>query len=186
MAARIICLIILLLEARALSLTDMGMGWRRFAFYTQLSNAAAAVSALALVVFGQTPATALLRYLGCCMLVMTFFVTSCILVPGGGNARELLFSGSGLYLHLIIPAVSVGSYLVLELHASSPAAIAVSTTLTFIYGMLMLYLNYRGAVDGPYPFFRVKDSPWWKTALYMAGLTLAIGLISLGVYALGK
>ena len=87
------------------------------------------------------------------MLLMTFFVTSCIPVPMGGDPKLLLFSGNGLYHHLIVPIVSIGSYLLIERHIQSPAAILVPTALTFLYGMIMLWVNYKDLFDGPYPFF---------------------------------
>lgn len=185
MLARVMCLVIVILEARGLFFSIGDRRWKVFAFYTQLSNIMAAISAVSVLVFGETAATALMRYLGSCMLVMTFFVTSCILVPMGGDPRLLLFTGNGLYHHLLIPVVSVGSYLLVEKHVRSAWVIPLSTALTFLYGMIMLYLNYRNIFDGPYPFFRVKDQPAGATVLWMAALTCAIGLISLAVYAIG-
>ena len=61
-----------------------------------------AVSSFLLVIFGQRYMIEVFRFLSAGMLVMTFFVTTCILVPMSGRVRELLFSGSGLY-HLILP-----------------------------------------------------------------------------------
>ena len=116
MPARIMCLIIVVLEARGLFLSIGDRRWKVFAFYTQLSNIVTAISAVFVLAFGETPFTILLRYLSSCMLLMTFFVTSCILVPMGGDPKLLLFSGNGLYHHLIIPIVSIGSYLLIERH----------------------------------------------------------------------
>ena len=173
LSVRIMCLLIGILEARGLSLSIGGRRWKVFAYYTQLSNIVTAVSVLAVLLFGETPGTVLLRYLSSCMLVMTFFVTSCILIPMGGNPRQLLFSGNGLYHHLIIPIVSVGSYLLAEQHVPSVRALLLPVALTFVYGMIMLVLNDRDVFDGPYPFFRVKNQPAWATVLWMAALTCA-------------
>ena len=186
MPARIMCLIIVLLEARGLFLSIGDRRWKVFAFYTQLSNIATAISAALVLVFGETAFTVLLRYLSSCTLVMTFFVTTCILIPMGGDPKLLLLSGNGLYHHLIIPIVSVGSYLVIERHVQSPTAILVPTVLTFLYGMVMLWLNYNDIFDGPYPFFRVKNQTPGATVLWMTALTGAIGLISLFVFLLGR
>ena len=182
MLVRIVCLLILALEVRGLFLSIGDRRWKVFAYYTQLSNIAAAISALLVVVFDETDFTVLLRYLSSCMLVMTFFVTICILIPMGGDPKKLLLTGNGLYHHLIIPVVSVGSYLLIEAHVRSAASIALSTALTFLYGMIMLYLNSRDIFDGPYPFFRVKEQSAGATVLWMAALTGAIGLISVLVY----
>lgn len=186
MPARIMCLIIVLLEARGLYLSIGDRCWKVFAFYTQLSNIATAISAALVLAFGETALTVLLRYLSSCMLVMTFFVTTCILIPMGGDPKLLLFSGNGLYHHLIIPIVSVGSYLLIESHVQSPTAILVPTVFTLLYGMVMLWLNYKDIFDGPYPFFRVKYQTAGATVLWMTALTGAIGLISLAVFLLGR
>ena len=99
MTAKILCLIVLLLEIRGLSLSLPGRKWMALVFYTQLSNLVTEVSALLLLLFGQPYAVTVLRYLSTCMLVMTFFVTTCVLVPMGGNPKKLLWSGNGLYHH---------------------------------------------------------------------------------------
>ena len=182
MPARIMCLIIVVLEARGLFLSIGDRRWKVFAFYTQLSNIVTAISAVFVLVFGETPFTILLRYLSSCMLLMTFFVTSCILVPMGGDPKLLLFSGNGLYHHLIIPIVSIGSYLLIEGHIQSPTAILFPTALTFLYGMIMLWVNYKDIFDGPYPFFRVKNQSVAATVLWMSVLTGAIGFLSFAIY----
>lgn len=186
MAARIMCLIIALLEARGLFLSIGDRRWKVFAFYTQLSNIMTMISALAVIIFGEVPAATLLRFLSSCMLAMTFFVTTCILIPMGGDAKQLLFSGNGLYHHLIIPIVSIGSYLLVEQHIPSASFILVPTILTLLYGLIMLYLNYKDIFDGPYPFFRVKNQTVGATVLWMTALTCVIGLISAGIFALGR
>ena len=186
MLSRIICLLIVILEVRGLYLSFEDRRWKILAYYTQLSNIAALLSAVPAVIFGETPFTVLLRYTSSCMLVMTFFVTTCILIFMGGNPKRLLFTGTGFYHHLLIPVLSVGSYLLLEAHVVSAAAIALPTALTCLYGTVMLIVNSRDVFDGPYPFFRVKKQSAFATVLWMIGLTCAIGLISLAVFALGR
>ena len=184
MIVKILYIIILVLEARVLYLSAKARGWMVFVFYTQLSNMAATISAILAMLFSATPMIILLRYISSCMLVMTFFVTTCILVPMGGSVKMLLFSEIGFYLHVVIPILSVGSYLALEDHVSSDACILLSTVLTFIYGMIMLYLNHKGVVDGPYPFFKVRKQTAGTTVLWMSALTCVIALISFAVFKL--
>ncbi len=76
-------------EARELFLSIGDRRRKALAFYTLLSNIAAAVSAVLVPDFWETPFTILLRYLSICMLLMTFFVTSCILIPMGGDPKLL-------------------------------------------------------------------------------------------------
>lgn len=155
MTARIFNLILLPLEVRALSLCLQGRRWQALlVFYTQLSNLLTVIASLLLVLFGQSAWVSALRYTSVCMLLMTFFVTACILVPMGGEPVKLLFSGSGLYHHLLCPVLSTASYLLAEAHAPG-GAILFPVGVTLVYGLVMLALNEKRIVDGPYPFFRM-------------------------------
>ena len=145
--ARILCVIVLLLEARGLSLSVSDRKWRILIFYTQLSNLVTTVSALLLVVLGQSVWVTTLRYLSTCMLVMTFFVTTCVLIPMGGDPKKLLWSGNGLYHHVLCPILSTISYVFAELHSGM---IWLPVIVTLVYGLVMLYLNGIRKVDGPY------------------------------------
>lgn len=180
-AARILCIIVLLMEARGLSLSVTNRKWRILVFYTQLSNLAAAVSALLLVILGEPAWVTALRYLSTCMLIMTFLVTTCVLVPMGGDPKKLLWSGSGLYHHLLCPIVSSASYIFAERHSGM---IGLPVAVTLIYGLVMLYLNAVGKVDGPYPFFRVHHQSARATVIWMVALMAVMTGISAGVCAI--
>lgn len=65
--ARILCIIVLLLEARGLSLSIADRKWKILVFYTQLSNLAATVSALLLVILGKPMWVTVLRYVSTCI-----------------------------------------------------------------------------------------------------------------------
>ena len=183
MAARILCLIVLLLEIRGLSLSLSGRKWMALVFYTQLSNMVTAISAFLLVIIGETPLVIVLRYLSSCMLVMTFFVTTCVLIPMGGDPKKLLWSGNGLYHHVLCPIISTASYIIVEQHSGM---IWLPVVVTFIYGMIMLYLNGIRKVDGPYPFFRVHNQSVVATVVWMTVLMIAMAGISAGVWALAR
>ena len=185
MTARLLCLLVLALEARGLGLSFSRRRWSILVFYTQLSNLAAAVSAALLLILGQTPWIAVLRYLSTCMLVMTFFVTTCVLIPMGGDPKKLLWSGSGLYHHVLCPVLSTLSYLCFELHAGL-SWLWLPPGVTLIYGLVMLALNARGKVDGPYPFFRVRHQSAGATVLWMAALMAVMTGISALVWAIAK
>jgi hypothetical protein len=173
-AARILCIIVLLLEVRGLSLSIANRKWKILIFYTQLSNLAAAVSSLLLVLLGEPAWVTALRYLSTCMLIMTFLVTACVLVPMGGDPKTLLWSGSGLYHHVLCPIISSASYIFAERHSGM---IWLPVLVTLVYGLVMLYLNGIGKVDGPYPFFQVWTMPVWMSVLWFAVLfMLAFGL----------
>ncbi len=143
-----------------------------FQFYTQLSNLAALAASIVFLLTRAGGVSVCFRYLATCMLVMTFLVTACILVPGGGGLKKLMFSGNGLYHHLIIPILSLVSYICWEPHTD----IWLLPSLTTLgYGIIMLVLNGTGKVDGPYPFFRVRDQSAAATVLWMI---LLFGIIA--------
>lgn len=181
--ARILCVIVLLLEARGLSLSITDRKWKILVFYTQLSNLAATVSALLLVILGQPAWVTTLRYLSTCMLVMTFLVTTCVLIPMGGDPKKLLWSGNGLYHHVLCPIISTASYVFAEQHSGM---IWLPVIVTLIYGLVMLYLNGIRKVDGPYPFFRVHNQSVAATVLWMVVLMAVMAGISAGVWAIAR
>ena len=185
MTARILCLIVLLLEIRGSSISLPGRFWKSLVFYTQLSNLVTAVSTLLLLVFGQPYWITVLRYISTCMLVMTFFVTTCVLIPMGGDPRKLLWSGSGLYHHILCPVISTASYILFEEHAEG-TLIWLPAVLTLAYGLIMLYLNGKKLVDGPYPFFRVHNQSAMATTLWMVVLFTAVTGISAAVWVLAR
>jgi len=169
--------VLLLLEARGLFLSLPKRKWRALVFYTQLSNMLTVMASLLLMLFGQPAWVTAMRYLSVCMMVMTFFVTACVLVPMGGDPRKLLGSGSGLYHHVLCPVLTTVSYFAFERHAAS-ALIVLPVAVTLLYGLVMLWLNAKHFVDGPYPFFRVHHQSAAATVLWMAALMLAMGGIS--------
>ncbi|MCR5033557.1 MAG: hypothetical protein K6A92_11945 [Lachnospiraceae bacterium] len=176
--ARGINLIIILLEIIALCRTFPKFKWKTFVFYTQISNTLTLLVSAALVIFGPRRDLAVLRMTSVSMLLMTFFVTTCVLVPFGGSAKNLLFSVPGIFVHLICPILSCISYFFFEYH---PALywVLVPVVISLIYGLLMVCLNDRGIVEGPYPFFEVKKIGKKAAACWIAGLIVLSGICSL-------
>ena len=185
MIARILCLIVLILEIIGLSISFKERKWKILFFYTQLSNMITAVSALLLLVFGDRGWVVPLRYLSTSMLVMTFLVTVCVLIPMGGDPHKLLWSGNGLFHHVLCPVISTVSYLLFE-KAAGRRWIWLPVVVTLAYGLVMLYLNAKGIFDGPYPFFRVRNQSVQATVLWMVILTIVITVISAIVMALSR
>ena len=173
--------IIIVLEAIGLYISISARKWQVAAYYTQISNIITAVSSACLLCLGASPFTAGLRYLSTCMLTMTFLITLFVLVPMGGGFRKLMLSGNGLYHHTLCPAISVTSYILWEQHNS---VIIIPVIVTFIYGIVMLFMNYYRKFDGPYPFFRVHNQSRLATVLWTAALIMLIAVISLGVSAI--
>ena len=155
---------------------------RTLIFYTQLSNVTALVSAVLLLVTGGGAFVTGLRYLAVCMLVMTFLVTVCVLVPAVKDIHMLLLSRTGFFLHVVCPFLNTASYILLENHVSA-GWIGVPPFVTLTYGLIMIRLNIKRVVDGPYPFFRVYHQSRTATVLWVAVLFAVIITIAAGIYA---
>ncbi|MCR4904242.1 MAG: hypothetical protein K6A23_15395 [Butyrivibrio sp.] len=180
--ARILNLFIVILELisfRIVSKRD-GFKLKNFAFYTQISNFLTLFSSFLLVFFGQTDFVEVMRFLTVSMLVMTFFVTAFILVPITKQLKGLMFSGSGLFHHFLVPIISTASYLFAEDRAPL-SFLWLPVIVTLVYGLIMLYLNYKDVVSGPYPFFMIKKFGAKLIVLWIAGLVLAISIFSIAV-----
>ena len=182
--AKALNLITLLLECRGFSLSLPGRKWRALIYYTQISNLLAALSCLLLLVLGpERKFVVLMRYSAVCMLVMTALVTVGILVPMGADPQRMLWSGNGLYHHVLCPLLATLSYLFAEFHAP-PGAALFPVLLTLVYGVVMTGLNASGRVDGPYPFFRVRSQTPKATVLWILALMALISGICAAVWAL--
>ena len=176
---KIMCLIILLLEMRGMSLSLADRNWKKLLiFYTQLSNLITMVSVILLLIFGELSWIKVLRYLSTCMLILTFLVTVFVLVPMGGNAKKLLWSGHGLYFHILCPVSSVLSYIMIEEHKG---IVWLPVAVTMVYGVVLLYLNWFRIIDGPYPFFRINNQSAASRILWMLVLVAVMTAISAGV-----
>ena len=167
-------IILLFLEGIGLSISFRARKWGNFVFYTQLSNMLCALSSLLFVLFSPAAWVTAVRYLAACGLVMTFLVTICVLIPMGGDPKDLLLAGNGLYHHVLCPILCVLSYVLFEPHAGRNMVIP-SMALTLLYGLIMLYLNYIGKVDSPYPFVCVRERSAGATVLWMTVLVMVIG-----------
>lgn len=176
--ARLLNLVIVIFEIIAFSKSFKWHGIKKnFVFYTQISNLLALISSLLLVIAGQKDFIEVIRYVSTSMLIMTFLVTACVLVPMSGSPKELLFSGSGLFHHLLIPIISTISYMFLEKRADFKW-IWLPIVITLAYGLLMLYLNYIKKIEGPYPFFMIRSMGAKITTIWMVVLMIVMSCIS--------
>lgn len=182
--SRSLCLVVLVLEIKGLSLSFRERRWNVLIYYTQISNIAAALSSALLLVFDQPVLVRAVRYVSTCMLIMTLLITVFVLIPMGGNAKKLLWSGNGLYHHVLCPVISSVSYIIFESHASA-GMIWIPVAVTAVYGGIMLYLNWIRYVDGPYPFFHVHKQSVLATVLWTAALLAVIAAVSALVWLVG-
>ncbi len=178
MNGTVLNIIVIILDAAGLSISFKDRRFRILYYYTQLSNIVTFLSCILYILAPGVPAVTAVRYLSTCMLVMTFLITVCVLVPMGGGFRTLMLESSGLYHHTLCPLISVFSYLMYEPHSGM---LALPVILTVVYGLSMLLLNCLRVVDGPYPFFRVYRQSAAASVLWTIALTVIITVISCGV-----
>ena len=179
--AKILNLIIVILELITLSREIKEKRFKKgFVYYTQLSNRLTLTSSILLVIFGQKKYVEIFRFLSVSMLVMTFFVTAFVLVPMSGKVKAFLWTGNGKYHHVIIPILSAVSYLFTE--DKAPLRwIWLPILVTLIYGLIIIYLNIKEIIEGPYPFFKIKKIGMKMTVIWMAALLVAVTLFSAAV-----
>ncbi len=153
-------------------------GLELFIFYTQLSNIITLISSVCFVINRDAAVTTALRYLSTVMLTMTVLITLTVLVPTGAGFKRMMLSGCGLFHHTLCPAISITSYILWERHSSMWG---IPVAVTAVYGIVLIYLNYIGKVDGPYPFFRVRKQKPAVTVAWMAALLVLITVLSKGM-----
>lgn len=154
-----------------------------FLYYTQISNVIAVISS-AIYIAGfragdgkfRTFVT-VSRYLGACMLTMTFLVVVCIFIPFGTaeSTNRLLGSFNGVMHHIVCPVISVVSYIFFERGARLRRAIWLPFCATAVYAFTIYALNFMRLAKAPYPFFEVYDHPMWELVLWFFGL---MGLVT--------
>ena len=155
-------------------------GFKSFMYYTFISNAISAVASLLVLVFGLKYFVEVIRYLSVCMMVMTFFVTTCILIPLSKGRLKFLYKGSGLFQHFICPVLSVVTYVFFENRVPTYWA-WLPVVVTLAYGVTMVLINNAGKVDGPYPFFQIKKYGTKKIVLWMTLLMIVTTAFAAGV-----
>lgn len=183
---------IILLEIVGLIYSIFEYGWGMFRFYTQDSNFFATASSIILLVFlfqkRSVPDWFVkMRYVAVLLLALTFTVTAFILAPMYGKDYMKMFTeGSKLYQHLLCPILFFISYFGLERKVpKEKKCINCGMIPTLVYGVLLVILNLLRVVDGPYPFLRVYDQPFYMTLLWWVIILGGALLMAIGVWKLG-
>lgn len=160
-----------------------------FLYYTQISNIIAVISS-AIYIAGFRASDGKFRtfviysrYLGACMLTMTFLVVVCIFVPFGTEAttNRLLGSVNGMMHHIVCPAISVTSFTFFERGVRPKAAVLLPIGATAVYAAIIYTLNFLRLAPAPYPFFEVYEHPVWVLVLWFFGLIALVTGIAVTV-----
>lgn len=150
-----------------------------FIYYTRDSNIVTGISSICLVLFliknykKQIPKwIIMLRYIGTIGVTLTFIIVTAIFAPAVGSYYSMLISNEFKFQHLVCPLISFFSFVFLE-DISEPITLkdnllAVIPTIT--YAAVLVILNIVDFVDGPYPFFEVKNQSVLVSIVWASGI----------------
>ena len=117
-------------------------GLKAFRYFTVLSNALCALTALVLAISelgGEASRAALLlKYLGTSSVTVTLLTVFLFLGPTQGGYGPLL-SGDNLYMHLIGPLLAIASFCLLEKGRMSLGTALLGVLPVLAYGAMYLY-----------------------------------------------
>lgn len=161
-----------------------GRGLRAFRYFTVLSNAFCAISALVMAIAqigGTVPsAVVTLKYMATVGVTVTLLTVFLFLGPTQGGYGHLL-KGDNLYMHLIGPLLAIVSFRFLERGRMPLAAALLGVIPVMLYGAVYLYkivLAPEGRRwDDFYGFNRGGKWPVTFAAMLIGTLAICAGLV---------
>ena len=189
-ADTVLNLLLVALEAWALTTRYLGSDLSMFQYYTQCSNLFAAVAGVVCLAANagkvDRPHAHTLKFCACATQLMTFVVVVFVLAPminsTGQNGYAYLFlSGVMPVTHLLGPVLTIASYLLYEREpVPHRRECALALVPTLAYAAMAYTCNYLRIFEGPYPFFLVWNMPLWQTLVwFVVLLAVATALIAL-------
>ena len=163
-------------ELAGLVLATLENGWGQFVFYTQNSNyflLAATLAHLYFLLKKQPVPRAVnrLKYIAACTTTVTFVVAVAVLLPMYKRPYITFLNGANLFQHTLCPILGAATLLFMDPVEKRDSITALIPT--GIYALVMVPLNYFRVYDGPYPFLRVHNQPWYMSVLWLIAIFLA-------------
>lgn len=170
------------------------MGKEMFRFFTIDSNILMGICSLVMaigqgcVLFGVSAEVNTIyyvfKYMGTSAVMLTFLVTTFFLVPQFKNPI-ILFYNSNLFFHLVVPLLSLLSFIILERTKLIPFKLTLFGVLpTMIYAIYYVTEIYRHIVDGKvdkhYDFYNFTNGKKEMTpiaAIVVVTISYLIGLL---------
>ena len=149
-------------------------------FYTMDSNILALITSLLFIIFINKDYEWIkdLRFITTSCLTVTFIVVVMVLCPMYNfNYQYFMFGDEMLYLHTLCPIISIISYIFFEKKSNKKY---LGVLVTIIYAIILIILNIKKIVDGPYPFLKVYEQPIYMSILWffiIIGGSLGIGIL---------
>lgn len=189
-ADTVLNLLLVVLEAGALTVRYLGSDLSMFQYYTQCSNLLAAIAGVVCLAahagrFDLAWAHRI-KFCACATQLMTFVVVVFVLAPminstGQNGFAYLFLTGVMPVTHLAGPLLTIASYLLYErepLPGLRECAYALVPTLA--YAVVAYLCNYLRIFEGPYPFLLVWEMTLEQVALWVVVL-LAVAAALIGV-----
>ena len=170
-------------ELVGLVLASFENGWGQFVFYTQLSNYFLLAATMAHLYFllKKEPvpkAVNRLKYIATCTTTLTFVVVVAVLLPMYRRPYITFLNGANHFQHTLCPILGFATLPFMDPVEKRDSRLALIPT--GIYMLVMIPLNYFRVLEGPYPFLKVHNQPWYMSILWF----LAIGLMAFGIAVL--
>ncbi len=178
--------LIILLEVIGLILYGIRMHSLSLEFYTMDSNVLALITSTIFVLFydKRKKIVSDLRFITTCCLTVTFLVVLFILLPMTNfNFKFLFLQNQTMIFHVIAPILSIISYTCFEERSNKKY---LGFIYTAFYAFVLIILNLKDIVVGPYPFLRVKEQSIIASIIW--GIIIIGGsyLIGLGLNTMNK
>ena len=148
-------------------------------YYTMDSNLIALLTSILFLLFHEKRKELIsdIRFITTCCLTVTFLVVLFILLPMTNfNFYFLLLKDEAIIFHVLCPIISIISYTCFE-EASNKKYLGF--LFTVFYACILILLNLKDVISGPYPFLRVKEQSILITLLWgfiIIGGSYAIGM----------
>lgn len=162
-------------------------------FYTEDSNLLALFSSSLFLIYTllkkeMPKIVKYLKYMSTICLTLTILVVIFVLCPSqGNNFVFMLFYKSLFVQHFLAPIVSLITFIFFDgLSVDSKIENFIGTSITLLYGIIILPLNILRIIEGPYPFLLVYEQPIWATILWIIGLLGFAYIIGFGIRKLQK
>ena len=170
-------------ELVGLVLASIENGWGQFIFYTKLSNYFLLAATLAHLYFllkkEPVPKTVnRLKYIATCTTTVTLAVAVAVLLPMYKRPYITFLNGANLFQHTLCPILGFVTLLFMDPVEKRDSWLALIPT--GIYALVMVPLNYFRVLEGPYPFLKVHNQPWYMSILWF----FAISLVAFGIAVL--
>ena len=170
-------------ELVGLVLASIENGWGQFILYTKLSNYFLLATTMAHLYYllKKEPvpkAVNRVKYIATCTTTVTFVVAVAVLLPMYKRPYITFLNGANLFQHTICPILAIATLLFMDPVEKRDSWLALIPT--GLYALVTVPLNYFRVLDGPYPFLRVHNQPWYMSILWL----VAISLLSIGIAVL--